>query len=125
SGWGKRQATLVLAILADGSYVEELIPLLIFYGKGKVFDEELPAYYPGVCIKERLLVYIAGRESLLVMDLAAFHLTEQICKVLKAGNMTSAIIPAGLTGYLQPLDTDLYFEELDHFGQLLESWTIG
>ncbi|KAI0184938.1 DDE superfamily endonuclease-domain-containing protein [Xylaria flabelliformis] len=156
SGWGKRQATLVLAILADGSYVEELIPLLIFYGKGKVFDEELPAYYLGVCvkfnetaynneelfeewIKERLLVYTAGRESFLVMDSAAFHLTEQIRKVLKAGNMTLAIIPAGLTGYLQPLDvsfngpfkgwlreeTDLYFEELDHFGQLPESWTVG
>ncbi|KAI0855431.1 DDE superfamily endonuclease-domain-containing protein [Xylaria cubensis] len=156
SGWGKRQATLVLAILADGSYVEELIPLLIFHGKGKVFDEESPAYHPGVCvkfnetaynneelfeewIKERLLVYTAGRESLLVMDSAAFHLTEQIRKVLKAGNMTSAIIPAGLTGYLQPLDvsfngpfkvwlreeTDLYLEELDHLGQLPESWTIG
>lgn len=38
------------------------------------------------------------------MDAAAFHKTDRILQLLRQHNMTTALIPGGCTGLLQPLD---------------------
>jgi len=43
--------------------------------------------------------------SLLLMDRAAFHVTETILSTLRSNRIIPSIIPGGCTGLLQPLDT--------------------
>ena len=51
SGWGKRQATLILYILADGS--KPLKPKLMFHGTpdGNLLRAEQPMYDPSVTVE--------------------------------------------------------------------------
>ncbi|KAI1818864.1 hypothetical protein F4861DRAFT_544680, partial [Xylaria intraflava] len=51
SGWDKRQATLILSILADGSFSSYLRPVIIFHGLGNVISKEGSEYHPGVIVK--------------------------------------------------------------------------
>jgi hypothetical protein len=44
-------------------------------------------------------------DVLLVMDVASFHKTDHIKQRLKELKITLALIPRGLTSFLQPLDT--------------------
>ncbi|KAI1818915.1 DDE superfamily endonuclease-domain-containing protein [Xylaria intraflava] len=156
SGWDKRQATLVLSIVADGSTPEELKPIVIFHGKGNVVATEGHRYHPGVTvrfnekaynneglleewIKTSLASYTRKKNSLLVIDAAAFHKTAGIKAALAENNVVSALVPPGLTAYLQPLDvgfngpfkkwlkeeTDLYIDRLEEENQLPERWSIG
>ncbi|KAI0911726.1 DDE superfamily endonuclease-domain-containing protein [Ustulina deusta] len=156
SGWGKRQATLVLAITADGSYAEELKPLIIFHGKGNVLAKEEPLYHKGVdvrfnataynneelfegWIRTNLAAYTGGSNCLLVMDVVNFHKTPRVKKALEDANISTAMIPPGLTAYLQPLDVgfngvfkiwlreelDSYLERLDEAGKLPDKWSVG
>jgi hypothetical protein len=125
SGWEKRQATAILYIFGDG--VCRLDPTIIFKGstsdKARIFKDEGKEYAPGITviyndqaynneelferwIKEDLsTVKSATRDFLLVMDAAAFHLTERIKGEVKRQLITTALIPAGCTSLLQPLDT--------------------
>ncbi|KAI2633959.1 DDE superfamily endonuclease-domain-containing protein [Xylaria nigripes] len=156
SGWGARQATLILSILADGSYVEELRPIIVFHGSNKIFEKESSHYHPGVTVKfnenaynnedlftewiqNNLAAYTKKEECLLVMDVANFHKTDRIKTVLKENNILTALIPPGLTSYLQPLDVgfnglfkswlreefDLYTERMEAEGQIPEKWTTS
>jgi hypothetical protein len=132
SGWSKRQATLILYIFADGKGY--LKPKIIFHAAvdGKVANsEEVAKYDPRVTItfnptaynedlmiqwiKEELTTVLTPEsDNLLVMDVARFHYTPDIKIQLKAGNILTAMIPGGLTGHLQPLDTHInaYFKRL-------------
>ena len=47
---------------------------------------------------------LGGRDSLLVMDHAAFHKTPRILQKLKGTNVVPALVPPGCTSLLQPLD---------------------
>ncbi|RYC79235.1 hypothetical protein BFJ63_vAg17887 [Fusarium oxysporum f. sp. narcissi] len=125
SGWEKRQATAILYIFGDG--VCRLDPTVIFKGsageKGRIFKDEGYLYAPGIRViynenaynnedlMERWLkediptVKSATNDFLLVMDAATFHLTERIEEEVKRQLVTSALIPAGCTSLIQPLDT--------------------
>ncbi|WJG35637.1 uncharacterized protein FOBCDRAFT_186011 [Fusarium oxysporum Fo47] len=79
----------------------------------------------------------ATEDFLLVMDAASFHLTDRIKVEVRRQLLTSALIPAGCTSLLQPLDTTInrlfkqfYREEMDIY-ELEEErkgktyWTIS
>jgi hypothetical protein len=127
SGWNKRQAIIVLHIMANGD--TSFKPVLIFYGQGTVITKEQPHYDPRVDVYFNLIAYhneemflewlediyqpyIAsqageGEESMVVMDAAAFHKIPPIMKFLLEAVpfIFTAFIPLGLTSHLQPLDT--------------------
>jgi hypothetical protein len=123
SGWDKRQATLILYIFADG--IHRLKPKIIFHGAsgpaGKIYQQEEHLYSPDVTVEfnptaynneelfskwiDKELAPLAKTELLLVMDVASFHVTEGIKKQLKDLGALLALIPAGCTSLLQPLDT--------------------
>ncbi|KAJ3454068.1 hypothetical protein MRS44_018700 [Fusarium solani] len=125
SGWGKRQATLVLYIFADG--VTRLKPKIIFHGaappRGRIHEEEGYLYSPDVTVafnetaynnEELFLDWIQQelptaieekKDFLLVMDVATFHKTKPVTTELKSKNVTRALIPPGCTSLVQPLDT--------------------
>jgi hypothetical protein len=79
-------------------------------------------------------------ESLVVMDAAAFHKTPAVMKFLYEAEppMLTALIPPGLTSYLQPLDTAVngpfkkllqqaaveHIEQLEREERLPEFWSI-
>ncbi|KFA53377.1 hypothetical protein S40293_09395 [Stachybotrys chartarum IBT 40293] len=56
-------------------------------------------------IDNEFLVLTEQQDHLLVMDVAAFHKTEGILDSLQKNKITACLIPPGLTGMLQPLDT--------------------
>lgn len=121
TSWSKRQATLVLYIFADGQ--PRIKPKLIFHGVpgGKIWQQEHQLWDPRVTVElsesaynnEELLVTwlekelfkeLGGRGSLLVMDSASFHKTKKVRQLLRANQVTLAVVPPGCTGLLQPLD---------------------
>ncbi|KAJ0132999.1 Uncharacterized protein HZ326_23936 [Fusarium oxysporum f. sp. albedinis] len=157
SGWEKRQATAILYIFGDG--VCRLEPTIIFKGspsdKSRIFKDEGNQYAPGIRViynehaynNEDLMeswlkediptVKSATEDFLLVMDAASFHLTDRIKVEVRRQLLTSALIPAGCTSLLQPLDTTInrlfkqfYREEMDIY-ELEEErkgktyWTIS
>ena len=102
SGWGKRQATLILYIFADG--VQRIKPKLIFHGdeaSQRIISKEGSQYSPGVTVEFNKTAYNnevsftrfideeliptfytldddgvrRQKEALLVMDAATFHRT--------------------------------------------------
>lgn len=127
SGWEKRQATLILYIFGDG--ICRLKPKIIFYGaegdKGRIFSNEGDQYAPGITvtyndhaynnealfktwIKDELSTVKSETEDfLLVMDAARFHLTDEIKAEVRLQGITTALVPAGCTGLLQPLDVSI------------------
>ena len=121
TSWSKRQATLVLCIFADG--VARVKPKLIFHGVpgGKIWREEHQFWDPRVTVElsesaynneqlltkwmeQELFESLPDSDSLLVMDSASFHKTDDVKKLLRDRGITLAIIPPGCTGLLQPLD---------------------
>jgi hypothetical protein len=96
SGWDKRQATIVLYIMADGS--TPFKPVIIFHGKGTVarrehYDDRVDVHFNETAYNNEDLfrtwlqniyqLYVTQQacgieESLIVMDAAAFHKTEAI-----------------------------------------------
>jgi hypothetical protein len=102
SGWNKRQATIILHIMANGD--TSFKPVIIFYGQGTVLAKEQPYYDLRVEVhfnptayhnKEMFLrwledvyqPYVAdnadgNEESLVVMDAAVFYKTFAVMKFL-------------------------------------------
>lgn len=129
SGWNKRQATLILFIWADGKDSTagkvRVRPILIFHGapgdRSRITAAEKEQYAKGVNvifnekaynnaeltvkIVEEIAEYTKQEDCLLVMDVAGFHLTDDVTDTIKNNNLTRCLIPAGLTSTLQPLDT--------------------
>jgi hypothetical protein len=125
SGWEKRQATIILYIMADGS--TPFKPVIIFHGKETVakrehYDERVEVHFNETVYNNEELFYSwlrdtfepyvaetaeAGFTSLIVMDAASFHKTEAILDFIRNSEapMTTALIPSGLTSLLQLLDT--------------------
>jgi hypothetical protein len=127
SGWNKRQATIVLHIMANSD--TPFKPVLIFHGQRTIITKKQPHYNPRVNVyfnpiayhnkkmflewlKDIYQPYIAsqageGEESMVVMDAAAFHKTPPIIKFLRKAvfPIFTAFIPPGLISHLQPLDT--------------------
>jgi hypothetical protein len=93
NGWNKRQAIIILHIMANGD--TPFKPVIIFHGQGTVLAKNQPYYDPGVemhfnstayhneemflrWLKDVYHPYIAdnadgNKKSLVVMDTAAFH----------------------------------------------------
>lgn len=130
NSWTKRQATLILYIFANGE--GRMKPVIVFHGAptergGKIEDGEKASYHDGVIVKfnktaynneELMLESIDSQFKvqtgvtpqdplLLVMDCAAFHKTEALKAKLKEAGIEISMIPPGLTGLLQPLDTHI------------------
>jgi hypothetical protein len=127
NGWDKRQATIILHIMANGN--TPFKPVLIFHGQRTIITKKQPHYDPRVDVyfnpttyhnkemflewlKDTYQPYIAsqageGEESMVVMDAAAFHKTPPIIKFLRetVPFIFIALISPGLTSHLQPLDT--------------------
>ncbi|KAI8404168.1 hypothetical protein FOFC_15662 [Fusarium oxysporum] len=125
SGWDKRKATLILYIFGDG--ICRLQPTLIFHGesgeKSRISKAEQHLYAPGIKViynthaynNEELFklwveedlptVKAETRDFLLVMDAVAFHLSPPVKDAVCKQNITTALVPVGCTGMLQPLDT--------------------
>jgi hypothetical protein len=91
SGWGKRQATIILYIMANGDTFFK--PVVIFHGKRTMVSRE--NYDPRVDVhfnetaynneelffqwlKDVYIPYANGDNSMMVMDVAIFHKTEGI-----------------------------------------------
>jgi hypothetical protein len=158
SGWDKRQAAIILYIMADGS--TPFKPVIIFHGKGTVakreqYDEGVEVHFNETSYNNEILFhnwlentyqpYVAqtagdGDTSLIVMDAASFHRTEAILDFINtsAVQMSTALIPPGLTSLVQPLDTavngpfkqflqeeaDIYVCELIDNGKMPDPWTL-
>jgi hypothetical protein len=127
NSWNKRQATIVLHIMANGN--TPFKPVLIFHSQGTVITKKQPHYNPRVNVyfnpiayhnkkmflewlKNTYQPYIASQageseKSMMVMDAAAFHKTPPIMKFLRKAipPILTALIPPGLTSHLQPLNT--------------------
>lgn len=123
SGWNtsKRPASLVLCVFADG--VNRIPPMIIFDEEGVVYTKESPKYHPGVVvefsktgsmnealfikyIELHLIPALDGRPSLLALDSGSSHnlKTQAVLDTLRHHNITSILIPAGCTSFIQPLD---------------------
>lgn len=99
SGWGKRQATFILYIFANGE--ARLCPALIFHGQGNVTAAKRAAYYPGVVVKlnkeaynnedlllpwiDQQLKPILQGNTMLVMEVASFYKTDAVRNRLQKG----------------------------------------
>jgi hypothetical protein len=130
SGWDKRQATLILYIFADG--ISRISPKIIFHGssseRGTILKIESHQYHPDITVEinetaynnEILFQQFLSEElipvfnktkahpehaSLLLLDCARFHKTNEILKQLSDNQIYPSLIPPGCTGLLQPLDT--------------------
>ena len=87
-------------------------------------------------IEEELLTKTAKKPTLLVIDSASFHKSDNILTLLENNNVIPAVIPGGLTPIVQPLDThinvalkkflfeeaDLYIDEINHGNGDIEGW---
>jgi hypothetical protein len=158
NGWDKRQATIILYIMANGS--TSFKPVIIFYGKGTVatrenYDERVEVYFNETAYNNEKLFHAWLRdiyqpyvtqqaynneESLIVMNAALFHKTENILDFIRNSepSMTIALIPSGLISLVQPLDTtvngpfkqlfreeaDIYIEELENEGRIPDNWDV-
>lgn len=130
SGWDKRQATLVLAIFADG--VMRIKPLILFKGEEilrKIHHInnraiEMARYDPRVIVQwnpnayanesvlitwilEQLVPALPEGPRLLALDVAKFHKTDAVLDTLRAHDILASMIPAGCTGLVQPLDVSV------------------
>ncbi|RYO82107.1 hypothetical protein DL764_009660 [Monosporascus ibericus] len=125
SSWDKRQATLILFIWVDGRGQERVKPIIIFRGapgdRSQIPDEEKKQYAPGVKVlfnekaynNEKIMTdivnnlgeYTDDKDTLLTMDVAAFHKTPKLMELLRSYRIITALIPPGCTSLLQPLDT--------------------
>lgn len=117
TGAEKRHITVVLAVAGSG---DVLPPMIIFKGK-RTLDLKAPkgwliAVQEKAWMDETLMlrwineIYLpfTGRErSLLVMDSFRAHITDDVKKQLRRGNVVPAIIPGGCTSKLQPLDVSI------------------
>ena len=124
SGWGKRQATLILYIFADGS--KPIKPKLLFHGEenGRILVVESQHHDPGVTVEFNPKAYNneraftmwleseyapyrsqVGGDFLMVLDQASFHRTPRILDYLRQQSTIPAIVPFGCTPLVQPLDT--------------------
>jgi hypothetical protein len=160
SGWDKRQAIIILHIMANND--TPFKPVIIFHGQGTVLAKEQPYYdlkvevhfNPTAYHNEEMFLrwledvyqpYVAdnadgNEENLVVMDAAAFHKTPAVMKFLHEAYppMLTALIPPGLTSYLQPFDTavngpfkkllqqaaDEYIKRLEKKERLPEFWLV-
>lgn len=87
-------------------------------------------------IKEELLTQTTNNPTLLVIDSASFHKSDNILTLLENNNVILAVIPGGLTPIVQPLDThinvalkkflfeeaDLYIDEKTNGNGDIEKW---
>jgi hypothetical protein len=158
NGWNKRQAIIIFYIMADGS--TPFKPVIIFYGKGTVatcenYDERVEVHFNETAYNNEELFHVWLRdiyqfyviqqarnneESLIVMDAALFHKTENILDFIRNSEppMITAFIPFGLTSLVQLLDTavngpfkqlfreeaDIYIEELENKGRIPDNWGV-
>jgi len=121
-GWDKRMASLVLCVFADG--FNRVPPLIIFHGKGNVYEKEKGLYHPGILvefneeaymngalfykyIQENIIPVLGGRSSLFAMDLCSAHKTDQVLQLLHSHKIIPSLIPAGCTSLVQPLDVSI------------------
>jgi hypothetical protein len=127
SGWQNRQATVILIISACGQVLDAVV---IFHGvPGGTIERQERASWATFnvevyinekawnnaelmvkWIQEHLKTYMdrcGVQELLLVMDSVKFHLTEEVRDALKKLHVVLAVVPAGCTSILQPLDTHI------------------
>jgi hypothetical protein len=75
---------------------------------------------------------IEQEPRLLCLDAFAAHLTPRVHAAAKAQRTTLSVIPAGCTGYIQPLDVSLNKpmkalikeEHDDHYDRHMEEWEV-
>jgi predicted AAA+ superfamily ATPase len=101
--------------------------VIIFHGKGTVatrenYNERVEVHFNETAYNNKELFHAWLRDiyqsyviqqarnnekSLIVMDAASFHKTENILDFIRNSEplMTTALIPSGLTSLVQPLDT--------------------
>ena len=115
-------ASLVLCVFADG--FNRVPPLIIFHGKGNVYEKEKDLYHPGILVefndeaymngelfyeymRDYVLPVLEGRPSLFALDLCSAHTTEPVMELFHSNSIVPSLIPAGCTSLLQPLDVSV------------------
>jgi len=124
SSWDKRQATIRLAVFADG--IPRVKPLVFFrrIGIGGTILTERENYNLRVVVKfnpkayansssivkwldEQLIPILEARPTLLVLDLFSAHKTEEVLDTFAANDILVSMIPGGCTLSVQPLDVSI------------------
>jgi hypothetical protein len=118
SGWDKRQATVQLTVLGDGTMST---PWIYLKGEGNVTEEEKQRYDKRVevrfnpkayanegtvleWIEDQLAPQFDGRRALVALDAAAFHRTPAVLDLLRKKNVVPSMIPSGCTSLVPVLD---------------------
>ena len=138
TGNEKKRFTVVLACLADGT---KLKPMLIFK-RNTMPKEPIPprvlihVHDKGWMDEQGMLLWIKkvweccpghllNKKSCLVFDMFKGHLLDSVKKQLAEGNTDVALIPAGLTSQLQPLDVSINKPFKDKVRVLWTDWMAG
>lgn len=137
SGWGKRQATAVIWISADGQIVSIM---LIFHGEGTVKSKEQHLYEPGIRVEfndkaynntdlmlkqlnEDIAPRLDGQSALIVLDCVAFHKTEPVKQKIQAElASTMGMVPPGCTPCCQPLDVSFNYPYKSHIADFIDEY---
>ena len=137
SGWGKRQATAVIWISADGSIVSIM---LVFHGEGTVREREAHLYKPGIRVEfnekaynntdlmltqlnEDIAPYLNGQHALIVLDCVSFHKTEPVKQMIQQQlASTMGMVPPGCTPCCQPLDVSFNYPYKGHLADYIEQY---
>jgi hypothetical protein len=125
SKWNKRQATIILYIMADGSTPFKSV--IIFHNKGTMakrehYNERIEVHFNETVYNNEELFYswlrnifepyVAGtaeanETSLIVMNAVSFYKAEAILDFIRNSEapITTALIPSGFISLVQLLDT--------------------
>ncbi|CAF1521814.1 unnamed protein product [Adineta ricciae] len=132
----KRFCTLVLTVFGEDNRVA---PVLIFKGKGQVFEREKKYYDKDIKVYFSPTAYMNssimksyseywfsktrdGRPKMIVTDSCKSHLTEEVKNSFKRNGVVLGIIPGGITQYIQVLDVFVFSVYKTHYCDAAEEW---
>jgi hypothetical protein len=137
TGNDKTRITCMLCITADG---RKLPPYVVFKRKTLPKDKFPPGIYVRAQEKgwitedlvrdwvkvmwQRRPGALLNIPSLLVLDSFKGHLTEEVKKVIRAGNSDMVVIPGGMTSLLQPLDVSVNKPFKDRLKATYTEWML-
>ena len=131
TGFASMRATVVLAVRASG---DKMTPLIILKGKDSEIEKkygvwvvyQMKAWVNQTLLKKWLqLVFpsvIDAQGKLLVWDSCQAHIAKDLKSFMKTQGIQTAVIPGGLTAYVQPGDIRIYKSFKDKISPIISEW---